>query len=132
HAQAFAQPWDGPAIAALLAGDGVFALSCPSGFVLARTAGGEAEILTIAVIPASRGRGAGRALMLAAAAHAAQTGAQAMFLEVGTANSPALALYDRLGFARVGLRKQYYETGSPMGTDAVVLKAALPLAGNLA
>ena len=132
HAQAFVRPWDAAALAGLLAGDGVFAFAAPSGFVLTRTAGGEAEILTLAVIPAARGRGLGRDLMRHAAAHAASLGAEVMFLEVGSDNPAALALYNSLGFTRAGLRKGYYDNASQMGQDALVLKAALPLTANLA
>ncbi len=132
HAQAFARAWDASSFAGLLAGDGVFAHSAPSGFVLTRAAGGEAEILTLAVIPSARGRGLGRDLMNFAAAHAASLGAEVMFLEVGSDNPAALALYNGLGFTRAGMRKGYYESGSQMGRDALVLKAALPLAGKLA
>ena len=131
HAQSFAQPWDAASLVSLMAGSGVFAFVARSGFVLARAAGGEAEILTLAVIPAARGRGLGRDLMQAAAAHASILGAKTLFLEVGTDNPAALALYNGLGFNRAGTRKGYYDTGSQMGRDALVLKAALPLAGKL-
>jgi len=137
HAQSFDHPWDAAALASLLAGPGVFAFTAPSGFVMARAAGDEAEILTLAVIPSARGRGLGRALMQHAAAHAAMLGARALFLEVGTDNPAALALYNGMGFTRAGMRKGYYEShsqdGQPqMGRDALVLKATLPLAGKLA
>jgi len=137
HAQAFDHPWDAASLTSLLAGPGVFAFTAPSGFVMARAAGDEAEILTLAVIPSARGRGLGRDLMQRAAAHAAMLGAGTMFLEVGTDNPAALALYNGMGFTRAGMRKGYYEShsqdGPPqMGRDALVLKAALPLAEKLA
>jgi tRNA threonylcarbamoyladenosine biosynthesis protein TsaB len=132
HAQAFERPWDATSLRGLLGGPGVFAFHAASGFVLARAAAGEAEILTLAVVPASRGQGLGRALMRAAASHAAGLGAETMFLEVGTDNKAALALYRGLGFARAGARKGYYGGVSQVAGDALVLKAALPLRGNLA
>ena len=133
HAQAFARGWDASALQSLLAGPGVFAFNAASGFVLARAAGGEAEILTLAVIPSARGRGLGRDLMQAAAAHAVRLGAETLFLEVGADNPAALALYNGLGFTRAGSRKGYYsDSHSQVGGDALVLKAALPLAGKLA
>ena len=132
HAQAFARPWDAGALQGLLAGPGVFAFAASSGFVLARAAAGEAEILTLAVVPSARGRGLGRDLMQAAAAHAATLGAKSLFLEVGTDNPAALALYNGLGFTRAGSRKGYYSDSRSQGGDALVLKAALPLAGKLA
>jgi len=130
HAAAFAKPWDEAALKDLLVGPGVFVFAAPSGFVLARAAANEAEILTLAVAPSARGRGLGRALMQAAASHAARLGAANLFLEVGADNPAALALYNGLGFARVGARKGYYESGSQ--GDALVLKAALPLGRDLA
>jgi ribosomal-protein-alanine N-acetyltransferase len=122
HAARFTDAWDGPALAALLATPGTFAFHDADGFVLARSAGGEAEILTLAVAPSARGKGIGRTLMRMAAEEAARLGAGAMFLEVGTDNGAALALYGTLGFQRVGRRNAYYGAG-----NAWVLKAALPL-----
>lgn len=120
HASAFAKAWDAAAIAALLATPGCFGFAIDAGFVLARAAGGEAEILTLAVRPADRGRGLGRILLRAAIAEAQRLGAATMFLEVGADNPAALALYAGLGFANVGMRKGYYDGG-----DALVL--SLPL-----
>lgn len=127
HQGAFAKAWDKAAIENLLAAPGAFAFFTSDGFVLARVAAGEAEILTLAVQPSARGQGLGRRLVKAAAAHAATLGALAIFLEVGTDNQAALALYAGQGFAQVGRRKAYYD-----GTDALILKARLPLAHDFA
>ena len=129
HAAAFAEPWDVRALRDLLA-SGAFAFHAPAGFVLARVAGDEAEILTLAVTPAARGKGLGRALLVAAANHSQDLGAATMFLEVGTDNPAALALYAGLGFAKVGDRKAYYAANSVVGRDAAVLR--LPLSGKFA
>src|SRR5581483_7309317 len=110
------------AICELLAGPGVFVFFTQDGFVMGRATGGEAEILTLAVRPEARGKGLGRALILAMASHARTLGAGGVFLEVGDDNPAALALYAGLGFERVGQRKAYYA-----GKDAWILKAALPL-----
>jgi ribosomal-protein-alanine N-acetyltransferase len=129
HAASFAAPWDRKALAALLAMPGTFAFCHADGFVLARAAGGEAEILTLAVMPAARGKGLGRALMIKAASHSQELGAEALFLEVGEANPAALALYAGLGFVRVGARKGYYDGPSASGMnggDAAVLRLPLP------
>lgn len=125
HAASFPHPWDVKAIADLLATPGTFAFSADDGFVLARVAAGEAEILTLAVTPSARGKGLGRALLQAAISKARDMGAQTMFLEVGADNPAARALYAALGFTKVGDRKGYYQ-----GRDALVLR--LPLAGNIA
>jgi|SRR6185312_7237358 len=129
HAASFIEAWSADFIRDLLSGSGVFAYAHANGFILARAAGGEAEILTLAVTPGMRRQGIGRALVQNAAAHAQGLGAGALFLEVAKDNEPARKLYTGLGFTPVGLRKAYYG-----GTDAVVLKAALPLPnpGNFA
>ena len=63
HASAFADAWSAASIRDLFAGPGVFAFISPDGFILARAAGGEAEILTLAVTPAARRQGIARALI---------------------------------------------------------------------
>jgi len=125
HATCFPDSWTAEAIRELFAGPGVFAFFLPGGFILARAAGGEAEILTLAVVPSARGRGHGRALVRAAAHHAAGLGASALFLEVADDNIAAQALYRGAGFAPVGRRKAYYG-----GRDADVLKVILPLSDS--
>jgi ribosomal-protein-alanine N-acetyltransferase len=125
HATCFPDPWNAAAISALLVAPGTFAFAHEDGFVLARAAGGEAEILTLAVAPQARGKGLGRGLLQAAITRARELGAQAMFLEVGADNPAALALYAGLGFAKAGMRKGYYN-----GRDALVLR--LPLSADFA
>jgi ribosomal-protein-alanine N-acetyltransferase len=125
HHSSFPDPWDAAAIADLLAGPGVYVFHLPDGFIMARAAAGEAEILTLAVAPAARGRGLGRALLQAAIAHAAAMGVESMFLEVGTDNPAALALYAGMGFAPVGRRKAYYVSHAAGSQDALVLRRAL-------
>lgn len=96
-------------------------LERPGGFVLARVAADEAEVLTLAVTPAAQNRGCGGRLLRAAMGGAAAQGAGAMFLEVSPGNAPALAIYARAGFAAVGRRPRYY----PGGGAALVLRCPL-------
>jgi [ribosomal protein S18]-alanine N-acetyltransferase len=121
HATAFADAWSAESIRDLFATPGVFALMAGEGFVLARAAGDEAEILTIAVAPPARRKGLGRALIRAAAAHAQTLGVRNLFLEVGIGNNAAQGLYLGLGFISVGLRKAYYGN-----EDADVLRLPIP------
>ncbi len=126
HADSFDEAWSEASLRALLETPGTFAHICSrSGFILARTAGGEAEILTLAVAQAARRQGVGLALVAAAARYAQQLGATTMFLEVGVSNDIARALYARCGFREVGTRKAYY---SAEGGNALILRADLPLA----
>ena len=88
------------------------------GFVIAWNVREEGEITTIAVDEKFRGRGIARQLLEAALHQAARRGAEVMFLEVRPANQVAQRLYERCGFAQVGLRKNYYQNGD----DAVIMK----------
>jgi len=60
--------------------------------------GDEAELRLLAVEPAARGRGLGRALAAAAQEEAHAWGASAVVLDTGALNLPAQRLYERLGF----------------------------------
>ena len=116
------ETWSGLAIAEQLTQPGVFGLAIDAaGFVLARVAADEAEILTLAVLPQARRHGVATLLMQACLDQAAGRGAGAMFLEVSDTNHPARALYQRFGFQRVGLRRGYY----PGGGNALVLRRDL-------
>ncbi|WP_419319249.1 GNAT family N-acetyltransferase [Caulobacter sp. ErkDOM-E] len=131
HDRAFPRPWSALEFEALLKSPGVFAVmgeagepAVEKGFILCRSIAGEAEVLTIAVDPAARRRGWGGALVEMAAGIATETGSEAMFLEVASDNTAAVALYAATGFARVGLRKGYYP--HPDGArDAIVMRRAL-------
>ena len=127
HATGFPDPWDAKALADLLATPGTFLFAEAVGFVLARAAAGEAEILTLAVAPSARRHGLATSLLREAASHAQQKGAETLFLEVASGNAAARALYTSLGFTEAGRRKGYYTAGRAVPEDALVLRANLPL-----
>jgi ribosomal-protein-alanine N-acetyltransferase len=129
HAACFppAERWGADAMALQLGQRGAFGLIDPAGgMLLARVAADEAEILTLAVVPAARRQRRASALLAAAAARAAAAGARAMFLEVAAANTPARSLYAAAGFVEVGRRRRYYANGS----DALVLRRELTAAAT--
>jgi RimJ/RimL family protein N-acetyltransferase len=64
--------------------------------------------LGMAVLPAARGRGGGRALIQAVLEHAHATGAHKVDLEVWTDNPRAINLYAAMGFEVEGLRRDHY------------------------
>lgn len=66
------------------------------------------ELDTMAVDPAVRRRGAGRAMLASVLNWAAAHGARRMGLEVRASNTAALMLYRRMGFAEEGRRPAYY------------------------
>lgn len=129
HAQAFDSPWDEADFEDLLDSTGVFGFVVhgedPAGVLICRTIAGEAEILTVGVAPWARRKGVGMALMVAAIGVAREAGAQAMFLEVDVGNAGAVALYERLGFVRAGLRRAYYDRGAKGRADALVMRLDL-------
>jgi ribosomal-protein-alanine N-acetyltransferase len=130
HATSFDHPWGAAEMAELLAGPGGFGLvvetaRVPEAFLLARAIAGEAEILTVAVLPVRRGCGLGAALVEAAAGLARTAGADAMFLEVAIDNTAALKLYERAGFAAAGRRPGYYRRSDGEAVDALVLRRDL-------
>jgi ribosomal-protein-alanine N-acetyltransferase len=127
HGACFEERWDAAAMAALLAMPGAGALialappgpACPTGapvgLALLRAVAGEAEILSIGVVPQARRAGIGRRLLGATVAFAAAAGAARLFLEVAADNLAARALYGRAGFNEVGERREYYRRpGAPM------------------
>ena len=81
----------------------------------------EAEILDVAVDPTLQGRGIGAQLVQWACDEAIQRGARLLLLEVRATSQPAIALYERFGFQRSGLRKAYYEDN----IDAILMDKKL-------
>jgi ribosomal-protein-alanine N-acetyltransferase len=78
------------------------------GFLLARVAADEMEILNLAVTPSARQQGVGSALLGAAVAHGSRSGAFRVFLEVRESNLGARRFYERHGFLVTGRRPRYY------------------------
>lgn len=124
-------PWSASAFARLLALPGCLGLVALAdgggivGVVVLQVVADEAEILTIAVDPRSRGRGLGGALLGQGSILAAARGARTLFLEVAEDNAPALALYRRAGFRSCGRRPAYYRRRSGATVDALVLRRDL-------
>jgi ribosomal-protein-alanine N-acetyltransferase len=133
HAAAFETPWPPEAFTGLLDSPGVFALAAvedaPVGLILMRAIAGEAEVLTLAVAPAHRRRGAGAALLAAGLDLAAAAGAQAAFLEVASDNPAAIGLYLGAGFETAGRRAGYYARQGGPAVDALVLRRSLNSGG---
>ena len=94
-----------------------------AGFILSRLVVGEAEILSVAVAAARRGKGLARRLLDLHLRRLAGLGANAVFLEVEEGNTPARRLYQRAGFREVGRRAGYYQDGK--GAAALVLRRDL-------
>lgn len=135
HAARFPAPWSDDEFASLFSQETVYGFVARqtnawagrpvAGFVLAREVAGEAEILTIAVAEKAGRSGLGWRLMRAAMGEAHLRGATEMFLEVDSANAPAIALYAKLGFAKVGERAAYYAGKDGARSTALVMRRDL-------
>jgi ribosomal-protein-alanine N-acetyltransferase len=84
--------------------------------------GAEADVLTVGVIPAQRGKGIARQLMAMITDWATVQGSIAMMLEVKVDNFQAIGLYESLGYSKLNIRKDYFGAG----LDAVVMRLDLP------
>lgn len=90
-------------------------------FLLAWFAADEMHVLSVATLPAHRGKGIARALMDAAIDMAHQRETRLVLLEVRRSNEPALRLYGKLGFSVTGVRAHYYADGEDALEMALVL-----------
>ena len=92
------------------------------GFLVARRAGSDMEVLNFAVRPEARRRGIGGMLLRMALDWGAELHAEKALLEVRASNFAALHFYESRGFQIVGRRPRYYV--SPV-EDALLLSADL-------
>ena len=79
------------------------------GYAVLSTVLDEGNLDNIAVAPQCRRQGVADAL-LSALVGTGQTSLSVLLLEVRASNLPAIALYEKHGFAPVGRRKNYYES----------------------
>lgn len=90
--------------------------------------GGEvSDVMTVAVAPAARGRGLGRALLDELERRARRRDAGHVMLEVRADNAAATGLYESAGYATLNRRRSYYQPG---GVDALVMRKSLQQNGS--
>jgi ribosomal-protein-alanine N-acetyltransferase len=85
----------------------------------------EVHLLNLAVAERWQGAGLGARMLEWLCGVAARAGACAMFLEVRPSNGRAHALYERAGFAQVGVRRRYYPSWNQEREDAIVMRREL-------
>ncbi len=84
----------------------------------------ESELLNIVVLPEKQGLGIAKCLMLTALQELRGMHIVKCFLEVAVSNAPAIRLYEKLGFQRLTVRKNYYSR--PDGKeDALIMQFEL-------
>ena len=92
------------------------------GYIGSQSVLGESDMMNVAVHPERRRRGIAEKLVLALSHDLKQRDNVCLTLEVRASNAPAIALYEKLGFAQVGLRKNYYRNPKE---DALILRKPL-------
>ena len=78
------------------------------GYFVASSVVGEVTLMNIAIDPEKQGEGLGLKLLQFLIDFSRQNQEQEIWLEVRASNLAALALYNKLGFAEVDRRKDYY------------------------
>ena len=120
----FSEPWSESSVAGelrnplslwLVALDG----DALAGYVGSQSVMGESDMMNIAVAPDYRRKGIAAALIDALICQLKARGNHCLTLEVRASNAPAIALYEKLGFAQVGRRPNYYRSPKE---DALILR----------
>ena len=70
---------------------------------------GEGEVINTAVLKNKRRLGIGTRLLNEAFSFCRENGIKTLHLEVRKSNTPAISLYEKLGFIKDGERKNYYD-----------------------
>ena len=122
---AYAHPWNrtnfldalqaGNQAQVLLAGETLL------GYFVAMQGVDEVHLLNITVAPEFQGQGWSRVMLDALTLWARGRAAQWLWLEVRVGNTRAMRVYAAQGYARVGVRKEYYPAGHGKREDAVVM-----------
>ena len=120
----FADPWSEKSVASEL--DNKWALwfvaleeDKVAGYIGSQTSIDETDVMNVAVHPDFRRRGIAESLIIRLVDELKMRGSHALMLEVRASNTPAIALYEKLGFRQVGCRKNYYRNPKE---DALILR----------
>ena len=123
EAQSFSDPWSEKSIASELENPLSLWLVAEEngqvwGYVGSQTVLDESDMMNVAVDPGFRRQGIARALIETLIAELSKMGSRCLRLEVRVSNENARALYARMGFQQLGLRKNYYHNPKE---DALIL-----------
>lgn len=120
----FSSPWSEKSIASELDNDLALWLVAVDGdavvgYVGSQTVVPETDMMNIAVAPERRREGIAEVLVDSLIVELKRIGSSSLTLEVRVSNAPAVSLYEKLGFCKVGLRKNYYRNPRE---DALILR----------
>lgn len=91
-------------------------------FAFGRVVTDEAELFQIGTLPEYRGRGLAKSLLERLHGEMRKKGAAVCFLEVRSRNAAAISLYEKSGYERISVRRDYYPDD-----DAIVMKRDLTI-----
>ncbi len=91
------------------------------GYVIACIRGERAEVVSLAVEPPARGKGAASALLAATVRRVRRRGATRLGLTVKVTNARAMAFYEKSGFRKLRRVRRYYEDA----TDGFIMTKQL-------
>ena len=89
------------------------------GYVGSQTVMDETDMMNVAVHPDCRRQGIAEKLIVALVEELRKNGSRCLTLEVRASNASAIALYEKLDFQQIGLRKNYYRNPKE---DALILR----------
>ena len=90
-----------------------------AGYVGSQTVCDETDMMNVAVTADFRRRGIGEQLVTALVEELKTIDSHCLTLEVRASNTPAQAMYEKLGFAEIGRRPRYYQNPKE---DALILR----------
>ena len=90
-----------------------------AGYIGSQTVMDETDMMNVAVHPDFRRQGIAENLVAVLVENLKKMGSHCLTLEVRVSNAPAIALYEKLGFAQIGRRKNYYRNPRE---DALILR----------
>jgi [ribosomal protein S18]-alanine N-acetyltransferase len=94
------------------------------GYAIMSLGGDEAHLLNLCLDESAQGRGLGTLVLDHLMRRATLEGVRVLYLEVRPSNARAISLYRRAGFARIGVRRNYYRAAGGR-EDALVLARSL-------
>ena len=120
----FSDPWSENSIASELDNKLAFWLVATeadrvAGYIGSQTVMDETDMMNVAVHPDYRRKGIAEALVNTLVENLQKLGSHCLTLEVRASNTPAITLYEKLGFSEIGRRKNYYRNPRE---DALILR----------
>ena len=122
--QCFSDPWSEKSVASELENPLALWLAAVEngrvlGYAGSQTVMDETDMMNIAVHPDFRHQGIAKGLIESLIAELKERGSRGLTLEVRLSNMPAVSLYEKLGFAQIGRRPNYYRNPKE---DALILR----------